>query len=57
MTKRGTVYGDLFRYAKDETLKRVWTERMEAEFESYPDVNILTYQYNRNNACCKTSRI
>lgn len=38
LTKKGTVYGDLFRYAKDDTLQKVWKERMEAEFDTYPTV-------------------
>ena len=39
MTKKGAVYGDLFRYAKEKILIKVWKERMEAEFDGYPDVS------------------
>ena len=39
VTKKGTVYGDLFRYAKEKILMKVWKERMEAEFDGYPDVS------------------
>ena len=41
VTKRGIVYGDMLRYAKDPTLKKVYSERMEAEFENYPTVIYL----------------
>ena len=39
MTKKGTVYGDLFRYAPGGSVRsEVWKERMESEFDSYPEV-------------------
>ena len=42
MTKKGTVYGDLFRYAPAGSVRsEVWKERMESEFDSYPEVITL----------------
>ena len=39
VTRKNTIYGDLFRYADDKILQEVWKERMEAEYDDYPDVN------------------
>ena len=39
VTKRGTVYGDIFRYADGGVLMKVWKQRMEAEFDVYPTVS------------------
>ena len=41
VTKVGVIYGDMFRYATDPTLKQVWSERMEREFDSFPTVIYL----------------
>ena len=44
MTKKGTVYGDLFRYAPAGSVRsEVWKERMESEFDSYPEVKTLNF--------------
>ena len=38
MTKKDTSYVDLFRYATDETLQKIWKERMKEEYDNYPSV-------------------
>ena len=38
VTRKNTVAGDMFRYANEKILLKVWKERMEAEYDSYPEV-------------------
>ena len=45
VTKKDTSYVDLFRYATDKTLQKVWNERMKDEYDNYPTVNHLRNIY------------
>ena len=38
LTLKGVLYGDMFRYAKDPILRRVYDERMKDDFDNFPEV-------------------
>ena len=41
LTLKGVLYGDMFRYAKDPILRRVYDERMKNDFDNFPEVALL----------------
>ena len=38
---KGVLYGDMFRYAKDPILRRVYDERMKNDFDNFPEVAVF----------------